>query len=82
MSDLLTIFDKFGFTTLFITHSIDEAVFLSDRVLVMSQRPGRVMQDIDIKLERPRTQNTRFDPLFQEYIKSIREEFQVQGILK
>lgn len=42
-------------TILFITHSIPEALFLSDRVLIMSERPGRIMREIDVRYKRPRT---------------------------
>jgi len=51
-------------TVLFITHDVDEAVFLSDRVLVMSPRPGRVVDDLAIDLPRPRTLETLTSPAF------------------
>ena len=51
-------------TVLFITHDVDEAVFLSDRVLVMSPRPGRVVDDLTIDLPRPRTLETLTSPAF------------------
>ena len=51
-------------TVLFITHDVDEAVFLSDRVLVMSPRPGRVVDDLTIDLPRPRTLETLTSPEF------------------
>lgn len=51
-------------TVLFITHDVDEAVFLSDRVLVMSPRPGRIVDDIAINLPRPRTIETLTSPEF------------------
>lgn len=81
MYDLLKIYDRFKFTVLFITHSIEEAVFLSDRVLVMSPRPGTVVRDIQIRLARPRTINTRLDPKFLEYVHEIRGVFKSQGVL-
>ena len=51
-------------TVLFITHDVDESIFLSDRVLVMSPRPGRVVADIANPLARPRTVDTLVDPQF------------------
>ncbi|MDA0655692.1 MAG: ABC transporter ATP-binding protein [Proteobacteria bacterium] len=53
--NLLKIWSEFRITVLFITHDIDEAIFLADRVLVMSASPGRIIDDIDVALERPRT---------------------------
>ena len=57
---------------LFITHSISEAVFLSDRVLVMSARPGKVIADLTIDLPELRTAEIRQDPRFFEYVSDIR----------
>lgn len=52
---LLSVWSKWNQSVLFVTHDIDEAIFLSDRIYVMSPRPGRIVQTIDIKLPRPRT---------------------------
>jgi NitT/TauT family transport system ATP-binding protein len=52
--ELLRIWKAAGKTVLFITHQIDEAIFLSDRVIVFSGRPGRVRESIAIDIERPR----------------------------
>jgi NitT/TauT family transport system ATP-binding protein len=60
-------------TVLFITHSIDEAVFLSDRVVVMTLRPGGVREILDIQLPRPRTLHVREHPRFVEYVGRIRD---------
>jgi NitT/TauT family transport system ATP-binding protein len=60
-------------TVLFITHSIDEAVFLSDRVVVMTLHPGGVREVLAIDLPRPRTLQIRTDPRFVEYVGRIRE---------
>jgi NitT/TauT family transport system ATP-binding protein len=51
-------------TIVFITHSIDEAVYMADRVVVMGARPGRIVEEIKVDLPRPRTVDTRMDPAF------------------
>jgi NitT/TauT family transport system ATP-binding protein len=52
--ELLRIWERDRKTVVFITHSISEAIFLSDRVVVMSKRPGRIIEEIIIPLPRPR----------------------------
>ncbi|MFT3661796.1 MAG: ABC transporter ATP-binding protein [Gordonia sp. (in: high G+C Gram-positive bacteria)] len=59
---LLNLYDRAGFTALFITHSVFEAVLLADRVVVMSARPGRIAAVVDVDLPRPRTADMRFAP--------------------
>lgn len=62
-------------TAVFITHDIGEAVFLSDRVLVMSPRPGKIVEDIRIDLPRPREIEVRDEPRFIDYQRRIRKIF-------
>jgi NitT/TauT family transport system ATP-binding protein len=70
--ELLRIWDKFRITVLFVTHSIEESVYLGDRVVVMGARPGRVVADLPIALGRPRDDATKADPRFREYCAEIR----------
>jgi len=58
-------------TVVFITHAIDEAVFLSDRVVVMSSHPGRIIRTLDVNLPRPRNDAIRTQPEFQELVQTI-----------
>jgi NitT/TauT family transport system ATP-binding protein len=64
--ELLGLFQRQQFASLFITHSIYESVFLSTRVLVMSPRPGRIVADIAVPFPYPRSPELRFDPQFGE----------------
>jgi NitT/TauT family transport system ATP-binding protein len=77
--ELLRIWEKAGSTVVFVTHSIAEAVFLSTRVVVMSARPGRVADVIDVDLEQPRTAATREDPHYFELITAVRETLAAGG---
>jgi NitT/TauT family transport system ATP-binding protein len=60
-------------TIIFITHSVNEAAFLSDRVAVMSSRPGQIVATIDIPFSRPRTIDLLSEPQFIEITKELRE---------
>ncbi len=70
-AELLRIWNASQKTVLFVTHQIDEAVFLSDRVVVMAPRPGRVIADITIDIPRPRSLDVKRTPQFQEYEERI-----------
>ena len=70
--ELLHIWDRRPTTVLFITHSISEAVMLSDRVVVLSPRPGEVVDAVDIKLPRPRTQSVEESLEFAERMVLVR----------
>lgn len=76
--NLLGIWKQFGTTVLFVTHDVDEAVFLADRVLVMSAAPGRIIRDLKIDLPRPRDPEMVVDPVYiaakKECLKYIRSE--------
>ncbi len=71
--ELLRIWNDTRKTVLFVTHGIDEAVFLSDRVLVLSARPGTIRTELTIDLPRPRTPDMRALPAFGEYCRRLRE---------
>ncbi len=69
-------------TVLLITHNISEAIFLADRVIVMSPRPGNVDLDLTIALERPRSLAIRETPEFTHYMAAARECFEARGIFR
>ena len=70
-AELLRIWNEAGKTVLFITHQIDEAIYLSDRVVVMSARPGRILADIPIEIQRPRKLEVKRTPEFIRYADQI-----------
>jgi len=75
-NDLLNIWERDRKTVLFVTHSVDEAVFLSDKVVMMSRSPGRIKQIIDIDLPRPRRRTELLlDPRYQKYVVEIERMF-------
>ena len=74
--DLLTIWNKTNKTILFVTHNISEAVFLSDRIVVLSPHPGRVSAIVDVTLPRPRTLATKTTPEFGALVAKVRNSFE------
>lgn len=74
--DLLRIWKKTNKTILFVTHNIQEAVFLSDRVVVLSPHPGRVSAVVDINLDRPRDLSIKSSPEFNALVTKVRNSFE------
>jgi len=70
--ELLNIWSQTGTTVVFVTHSIPEAVFLSDRVVIMTPRPGRIEHIVDVELPRPRGAELREDEHFFHRIAEVR----------
>lgn len=79
--DLLTMWQESKKTVLFVTHSISEAVFLSDRIIIMTPRPGKVQEIIDIDLDRPRDLNVRDTQPFGDIVHRVRLLFQEMGVI-
>ena len=71
--ELLQIWEQTGKTIIFVTHSIAEAVFLSNRIVVMSPRPGRITEIVSNPLPYPRDFNTRNDPAYHELVAKVRD---------
>jgi NitT/TauT family transport system ATP-binding protein len=79
MQELLTrVWEQHRLTVLFVTHDVEEAVYISDRVLVMTNRPGRIKKEVTVDLPRPRSYDMLASPefgvLYGEVLESIREE--------
>jgi NitT/TauT family transport system ATP-binding protein len=80
-NDLLNIWERDRKTVLFVTHSVDEAVFLSDKVVVMTRAPGRIKQIVEIDLPRPRRRaELLLDPRYQKYVVDIERLIDDTGI--
>ena len=76
--ELLRIWEEERKTVFFVTHSIREAVFLSDRVFVMSPRPAVIRRVVDIELPRPRDLDIQESPEFNRYVSEIRQAIERQ----
>ena len=68
-------------TVIFITHSIAEAVFLSDQIIVMSGRPSRIVEIVDVDLPRPRSVEMTTTKAFADYVMRIRQHLSISGEL-
>jgi NitT/TauT family transport system ATP-binding protein len=75
--ELLRIWEARRKTVIMVTHNIQEAILLADRVLVMTSRPGQVTADIPISLPRPRSQALVYDVAFVDLARRIREAIQI-----
>jgi ABC-type nitrate/sulfonate/bicarbonate transport system ATPase subunit len=64
---LLQVWERFRQTVLFVTHDVEEAIYLADRVYVFSQRPGRILLEVKVEFTRPRTGELLVDPRFLAY---------------
>jgi NitT/TauT family transport system ATP-binding protein len=80
--DLQQICTERRMNVLFITHSVPEAVFLSDRIMVMTPRPGKVDRVIEVDLPRPRTLALRETPEFAFFSRQILDVFLARGVLR
>jgi NitT/TauT family transport system ATP-binding protein len=70
-SELLRIWQERQKTVLFVTHQIDEAVYLSDRIVILTPRPGQVKAVVSIDIPRPRTLETKRSPEFSRYVDEV-----------
>jgi NitT/TauT family transport system ATP-binding protein len=77
---LLDVWQSLGTTVLFVTHDIDEAILLSDRICVMSARPGRIMRTIPITLARPRSIASLISPEFMAYKAAIMSDMKIDNL--
>jgi ABC-type nitrate/sulfonate/bicarbonate transport system ATPase subunit len=75
---LLSVWERHHRTVLFVTHDVDEAVFMADRIIVISRRPGRILKDLAITLPRPRTYDvlltSDFMAIKRDVLRLVREE--------
>jgi len=70
-SELLQLCDLAGWTVVFVTHNVFEAVFLSSRILIMSRRPGRIVAEVPVTLPYPREPSLRTSPEYSEIVRQV-----------
>jgi ABC-type nitrate/sulfonate/bicarbonate transport system ATPase subunit len=76
---LLRVWREFKRTVIFITHDVEEAVFLADRVIVLTARPGEIKRELKIDLPRPRTQRVIAEPAFGTMVRELLEELGIDA---
>lgn len=76
-NDLLELKDKIGCTVIFVTHSVFESIFLSDRIVVMAARPGRVMSELTVDTPYPRSEAFRTSPEYAAHAREASHALQV-----
>jgi ABC-type nitrate/sulfonate/bicarbonate transport system ATPase subunit len=77
---LLEVWERHRKTVLFVTHDIDEAIFMANRVAVFSARPGRIKSEIAIELDRPRHYTVKTSARFAEYKARLTEEIRIEAV--
>ena len=77
--ELLAIWDRTRKTIVYVTHNIHEAVYMADRVIVLSRRPGRVLADLPVELKRPRAESMLGEPAFVQAVDGIWQLIRAQA---
>jgi NitT/TauT family transport system ATP-binding protein len=77
--ELVRLWESSRKTVVFVTHSVPEAVLLSDRVVVLSSRPGRILADLEVGLPRPRSEELELSAEFIEHTRQIRERLSLES---
>jgi NitT/TauT family transport system ATP-binding protein len=70
-NELLELWEKFHWTVIFVTHSVFESVYLSERIVVMAARPGRVVQEIAVEASHPRGEEFRTSSVYNDYCRDV-----------
>jgi ABC-type nitrate/sulfonate/bicarbonate transport system ATPase subunit len=78
---LLDVWNRDGRTVVFVTHDIDEAIFLADRVLIMSHRPGRIRLELSVPLPRPRGYAILATPEFGDLKRQVLDVIHEESVL-